>query len=311
MNKYSGRPSCKTFARRGAAIFAAGVVLFIVILSFGDGKGSPNLDTLADVFGMSRKYPKENDYIRFLDVGEGDAALLCSNGKTALIDTGPEDSADKLCSKLRSYGVKQLDLLIFSHAHTDHVGGSEEILSTYAVGCIVVPYLIDEPEGTAQIINAEKTVSKNGGTVYSALNGMQIKVGDFTLEVIGYYPDMEDENDRSVFIMAEIRGMKFLFTGDAEASAEKRLIEENTDISCDVLKVGHHGSSTSSCEEFLTACSPREAVISCGYGNSYLHPHEKAVERLENSNATVYRTDIYGDICFEIEAKQYKISVKK
>lgn len=299
------------FLRKCAAVLVSGILIFIIVLSLGDGNKVPNFDTLADVFGISPEYPADGDYVRFLDVGEGDAALISSNGKTALIDTGTAQAADELCDKLKSYGVKQIDLLIFSHTHTDHVGGCEELMDNFAVGCLIVPQLIDEPDGTEDVISAQKRTTVNGGEVYAAAEGMRANIGDFNLEIIGYYPDLSDENDRSLFIMLEIRGKRFLLTGDAEESAEKRLIERRTDISCDVLKVAHHGSSTSSCEAFLAKCSPREAVISCGYGNTYLHPHEKAVARLEKYNSSVYRTDIYGDIIFDIGESRYEISMRK
>lgn len=311
MKSFDKKASCKGLTRKCAAILISGILLFILILSLGDGEHIPNFDTLAEALKLSPDYPAENDYIRFLDVGEGDAALICSNGKAALIDTGTAEAADRLCEKLKGYGVKQLDLVVFSHCHTDHVGGCERLMSSFAVGRLVVPKIVDEPDGAEAIISAQKRTVQNGGEVYEAAKGLKADIGDFKLEIIGYYPELTDENDRSLFIMLEIRGMKFLFTGDAEERSEKQLAADQSALSCDVLKVAHHGSSTSSSEELLAACKPDVAVISCGYGNSYLHPHEKAISRLEKYNSAVYRTDIYGDIIFEIGSSRYDIAMKK
>lgn len=292
------------------AIIAGFLILAVIICCIVQGD-SPYFNAATYIFGFGTHYRAEDDYIRFLDVGEGDSTLICSNGKTALIDTGPPESAGSLCRKLKKFAVKQIDALIVTHAHMDHMGSCREILNEFPTGCIIVPEIIGDPEGAEELVAAQKSVSENDGRVFRAAEGLKVEVGDFSITIIGYYPDMEDENDRSLFIMAEIRGMKFLLTGDAETKAEKRLLQTKKDISCDVLKVAHHGSNTSSSEEFLDAGSPKIAVISAGYGNTYLHPHESTVSMLEKKRVTIYRTDIYGDIIFKIIKDKYEISYIK
>lgn len=301
----------KRLVRRFLPVLLAMFSVPFLLFSVGDGKLIPNWDDFFHYFSLAPELGEEEDFIRFIDVGQGDSILICSNGKTTLIDTGPEDSAGQLCKKLRSCGVKQIDLLLITHIHSDHVGGCEKMLKNFAAGNLVMPNIIGEPEGEEAMVLAQKAVSAGGGSIYTAAQGMVIHTGDFELTILGYFPQMEDENNRSIVLMAEIRGMKFLLMGDAEKKEEARLLEENLDLSCDVLKVGHHGSSTSTGEDFLTACQPEQAVISCGCNNPYMHPHEETLSALDKANVTVYRTDMHGDITLSVSENKYEITTEK
>ncbi len=298
----------KSDTKKGAIRAIVTVCAFLILLlSIGDGVNVPNWNDLFHYFGLSPRLSADDDFVRFIDVGQGDSILICSNRSTALIDTGPPDSAKSLAKKLRRYGVKKIDMLIFTHIHNDHVGGAEKLLKEFEVGDLIIPHIIDGPEGAAAANSAAVYISQNGGTVYTANIGMTINIGEFDIEILGYYPDIEDENNRSVVIRAEIGETEFLFMGDAESTAEKRLLAEKADIDCDILKVGHHGSSTSSTKKFLEKCDPEVAVISCGYDNFYLHPHDETIGRLENLHIDFYRTDVYGDITVIIDGDEYEI----
>jgi competence protein ComEC len=130
---------------------------------------------------------------------------------------------------------------------------------------------------------------------------MNFKIGEFEITVLATFGTMELENNRSIITMAEIDGKKFLLAGDIESGAEKYLLKENLNLTCDVLKVAHHGSSTSSKMDFLKAVSPEMAVISVGKDNFYGHPHSEVLSALEHIGADIYRTDIDGDVSFFIE----------
>ena len=155
--------------------------------------------------------------------------------------------------------------------------------------------------------NAINSVTSSGGGVYNAVQGMNFDVGDFEITVLAAYSD-DEENNRSIFAMAQIEGRKFLFTGDAETEVEKQLVEEGLNLECDVLKVGHHGSNTSSSKVFLDKVKPKNAVISVGIDNSYGHPHNEVINRFKSMNTEIFRTDKSGSLTFYV--KDGKISVK-
>ena len=251
------------------------------------------------------------DYIRMLDVGQGDSTLITSSGKVCLIDTGTKESADDLIEKLKSYGVKTIDVLAITHFHADHTGGSEKITEEFKVKNLIYPnskYSSTYSEGDRM---ARQNVLAEDGDFYVAKQGMNFNIGAFEITVLGYYHDIDDENNRSVFYMAKHGKRKALITGDAETEAENRILEENINVSCDILKVGHHGSSTSTSKKFLTACNPTYSVISCGAGNSYSHPHDAVVIRLENHGTNILRTDISGDVTFSFDVNNEITVVKQ
>ena len=205
-------------------------------------------------------------------------------------------SSRGLLTDIRSYGVDELDALIISHSHDDHAGGAEYLLKNFEVENIVVPEFASDEKVT----DLNKAMGASGAEIYTADEGMIIEIGDFDLTVL--YSDNTDEdiNNRSIIVMAEAFGKKFLFTGDAETQVENNLIKENINFDCDVLKVGHHGSRTSSSQKFLKVATPEYALISVGADNSYGHPNKEVVERLEEIGAKVYRTDYEGDIVLSL-----------
>ena len=140
---------------------------------------------------------------------------------------------------------------------------------------------------------------------------MNFKLGDFNITVVDLYPNFANENNQSVIIKAEIDGKIFLFTGDAEKETENKLVAKNKDIDCDVLKVAHHGSNTSTTKDFLEKCSPDFGVISVGKDNIYNHPHRSTLEQLKNANVEIYRTDKQGDITFYINNGKFDIKTEK
>ena len=136
-------------------------------------------------------------------------------------------------------------------------------------------------------------------------------MGDFELTVLGFYPELSGENNHSIFTMAKIGDTKVLFTGDAENAAEKKILNDGINVDCDVLKVGHHGSKTSSSEQFLSAATPDYAVISCGENNKYSHPNDEILIRLKNVGAEILRTDLKGDIVFTFENNEMGYETQK
>ncbi len=249
-----------------------------------------------------------DDFIRFIDVGQGDCALIYSDGYTALIDMGIAISSDDIIDTLNDCKVGVIDMLIISHYHTDHIGGFEDVAEFYKIKNLVGPSVTSSNIKAAQ--NTKEAVLSSGGNFYEAVYGMSFTIGEFKITVLGYY-NKGDENNRSVYVMAEIDGVKFLFTGDGEATAENELLKREADIDCDILKVAHHGSKTGTGDEFLKAVTPEYAVISVGEGNTYNHPNVETLISLEKFDAQIYRTDKDGDISFYINDGEIIIETEK
>lgn len=250
----------------------------------------------------------DDDFIKFMDVGQGDGAIIYSNGYCAVIDTGEAVAADDVLADLSRLNVKQIDMVIISHYHTDHIGAYQDIAEEYPIKNMIAPAVTSYNISAAKA--ARDSVLSQGGSFYEGIFGLNFMLGEFKITVLGYYNGY-DENDRSLYVMAEIDGVKFLFTGDGEMKAEEELLERTTDIDCDVLKVAHHGSSTSTGYEFLKAAKPEYAVVSSGVGNSYGHPHIETMKALEKLNTEIYRTDTYGDISFYVEDGEIEIITEK
>lgn len=251
------------------------------------------------------------DFVRIIDIGQGDSILVHSNGSSVLIDTGDVGTDIDLCTKLNSYGIRQLDAALITHYHTDHVGGLCSVAERFSLTNLILPEMHEPQEGTNAAKEASKVVRDAKGGVYTAVRNMNIEVGDFDIKVL-YYAGIElsDENNRSLLLMASIGDIDFLLTGDAEKAAEKLILDAKIDIDCEVLKVGHHGSSTSTSERFLKAASPDYAVISCGKDNTYGHPSADVLSLLETEEIDLYRTDISGDITFYVEDNSIRVQTE-
>ena len=289
-------------------VAAALLTAAVFIIAFSRGIFGEDLQ---QIFNPAAAFDTSADFVKITDVGQADSILIYSNGYSAVIDVGTEDSAENILEDLDSARIKSIDALIVTHLHTDHAGALPELARRKTVDNLIIPEIYDEAEAAGAVKTAKKTVTANGGNAYTAVQGMNFKIGEFTVTVLAYYDDMQDENNKSVIVMAELDGIKFLFTGDAEIKAEKALIAEGINIDCDVLKVGHHGSSTSTSKEFLDKATPDYAAISVGENNIYAHPSESVVETLKESGTQIFRTDTDGDITFFVENGEIKTETEK
>jgi beta-lactamase superfamily II metal-dependent hydrolase len=229
--------------------------------------------------------------IRFLDVGQGDAVLLRSGGRTALIDAGP---ADAIVRRLRTLAVDSIDLFVASHNHSDHIGGADAVLDSLAVG-----FYLDNrhPAGTRIQARVLERVERKG-IGYLAPTARRIALGSARLVVI---PPPErvagdDQNNHSVGILVEQSGFLALFTGDSEAEELNALMARDSIPDVDVLKAAHHGSRNGVTPAWLSRTRPEVVVISSGAGNGYGHPHAAALRYYCASNRRVFRTDRNGEV---------------
>ena len=276
------------------------VTVFILCLLFFENS----------LFSLNVPSNAGEDFVKFIDVGQGDSILIHSNGYSALIDTGPVESSVELSRSLRESNIETVDVLILSHLHLAHSGGVPQIFEDFYVENIILPELSSFSDGIYSAELAINEVTRSKGKVYKASEGMNFKLGDFDITVVVVYPNFVNENNQSVIIKAEIDGKIFLFTGDAEKETENKLVAKNKDINCDVLKVAHHGSNTSTTKDFLEKCSPDFGVISVGKDNTYNHPHRSTLEQLKKANVKIYRTDKQGDITFYIKNGKFDIKTE-
>ena len=266
-------------------------------------------DKLQRFINASTKFDTTQDFIKFMDVGQGDSALIYSNGYSAIIDLGMHSSSNDISTDLANCNIYEIDAILISHLHSDHIGALPNIAKSYKIKNLIMPEIFEDSILAAK--SGKETALNKGTAFYNAVQGLNFNIGEFEITLLSDFSDKSNENNRSVFAMVKIGDIDFLFTGDAEESAEKLLLNENLNIDCDVLKVSHHGSDSSSCQEFLKAVTPEYAVISVGEDNIYSHPHNATIESLKNIGAKTYRTDQNGDVTFYVENGDLKITTEK
>ena len=280
----------------------------VFIIAFSRGLFGEELQR---VFNPTEFFDTSVDFVKVTDVGQADSILIYSNGYSAVIDVGTKESTENILEDLDSAHISRIDALIVTHLHTDHAGALPELARRKTIDNLIIPELDYEAEATALVKTAKQIVTSKGGNAYTAIQGMNFKIGEFTVTVLAYYDDMSADNNKSVIVMAELDGIKFLFTGDAEAKTERALIEDGLNIDCDVLKVGHHGSDTSSSKEFLDKATPDYAAISVGENNMYSHPSVSVIDALEERGTRILRTDTDGDITFYVENGKIRTETEK
>lgn len=300
----------KRRSKRKIAVSATtALTLAIFIIAFANKLfGDKFRSTLAPA---APDFDKTQDFVKIMDVGQADAALIYSNGCSAVIDAGLTSSADDISADLKGADIKDIDALLITHLHMDHAGALAKIAMSFPIDNLIIPNRDSSAEAMPTVNEAEKRVVAEKGKVFTATEGMNFNIGEFEVTLLAYFPDATKENDRSVITMAKIGNKKFLFTGDAEKATEADVLAEKLNIDCDVLKVGHHGSNSSSTAAFLKAASPKYAAISVGKDNMYSHPSNKNIVALKNCGAEVYRTDKNGDISFYVENGNIRVETEK
>lgn len=242
--------------------------------------------------------------VHYIDVGQGDCELVqLPNGQNMLIDAGTRDAESDLLSYLNKHGVQRIDYLIATHPHADHIGSMDTVVNKYDIGEIYMPRAKTTTKTFERLLTA---IDNKGLSIHTAKpNDVIFNEGGASAVILAPNKDSyKDLNNYSVVVKLTYGDNSFLFTGDAEDVSEQEMLRAGADVSADVLKVGHHGSHSSTTSAFLDAVKPSIAVISCGTGNSYGHPHEETMSALNKRNITIYRTDKDGSVVLTSDGKQ-------
>jgi Predicted hydrolase (metallo-beta-lactamase superfamily) len=243
--------------------------------------------------------------VHYIDVGQGDSILIQINEKNMLIDAGDRSEGDRVVSYLKDNNVEKLDVIVATHAHADHIGGMVDVLDNFDIKRFIdsgnphttktyenMLITIDEMDIPFSLAEAGQAIGLDPSTTITVLNPEEL-TGDL--------------NDDSVVVKLTYEDVSFMFTGDAEAHAESEMIAAEYDIDSDILKVAHHGSSSSTSTEFLELVSPDVCIIMVGTDNRYGHPHQEIMDRLSLLGCEVYRTDLDGTIVVQTDGREYTV----
>lgn len=253
---------------------------------------------IINIFSCNKNNINSASYMKvhFINVGQGDSILIEVNGKNLLIDSGPKESKDTIMNYLSNKNIKKLDYVVETHPHEDHIGNMASVINSYNIGAFLAPKITSDAKYFERMVYYLKKKDLKINVLNRDKKDL-INLGKNTeIEILSpENKEYDNINNYSAVLKIKYYNNTFLFMGDAEKEAENEILDNFTDIHADVLKVGHHGSESSSQDSFIKKVSPKISVISCGYNNNFGHPHKKTLQRLQ-SICKIYRTDVDGDI---------------
>lgn len=294
----------RKISRKNSSLLTAAIVVLIcavwlIISSVSDNEAKPASVENSDV------------KVHFVDIGQGDAALITSGSDAMLVDTGERDDKNTLIHYLEDSGIKSLKYFVITHPHSDHMGEASEVISEFETENIIMSKITGDAVPTSSIYSKFLKTVKNQGKKITAAKDEEYMLGDVKVSLFTTKEEHENLNNYSVLVKLTHGSNSFLITGDCEKEEEKEMINQGFDLSADVLKAGHHGSYTSSSGAFLKVVDPDYAVVSCGKDNKYGHPHEQTVKRLKKYASNYYCTADSGTIIFTSDGNDFRVSTEK
>jgi len=279
--------------------------ILILLLTLICGFFDP-IQPLASPASTSKIVTSQIMEVHYINVGQGDSTLVKCGDQCMLIDAGDDTKGTLIQNYLKKQGVKKIDYLILTHPDTDHIGGAPVIITKFDIDKVFMSNYEKDNKAYQKLIQA----LDNKRLKYSTPKvGVQYSLGTATITILAPNDEYDNPNDASIALLIQNGDNKFLFTGDSGEEAEEDILSNKIDISADVYKVGHHGSKYSTSPDFFREVSPTYAVISCGEGNSYGHPHAETLNTLRMNGVDVYRTDEDGTIIATSDGKGITFNV--
>lgn len=247
--------------------------------------------------------------IHYIDVGQADSILLTLNDSAMLIDAGNNDDGDLVVNYLRKQGISSLDYVVGTHPHEDHIGGLDNVIKAFNIKTILMPKVQNTTKTFEDVLDAIDSkglliTSPNVGDTYG------LSTANFTI-LSCKNENTKELNSVSIVLRLVFGNQSYIFCGDAEKDNEYDMMNSGLTLKSNVIKVGHHGSTTSSLEKFILAVDPEIAIISVGKDNDYGHPHDKIIKRLDRLGIKTYRTDVSGTIVITSDGNKNTITVEK
>ena len=296
-------------------LVSAVIVLSVLITANGSWQLPflPTWDSIYSEFGLRSAAPPEGQMrVTVMDVGNADCILLQSGGQTALIDAGENDDEETILAVLKNASVDRLDYVIATHADADHIGSMDAVIRNFEIGTFIMSFMPEGHTPTTRTYEQMLDAMLDCNVVpIEAEYGATYTFGEATVKILSGLSEYTDTNDQSVVCLVSHGEMDFLFTGDAGKKVEREILEAIPTLDVEVLKVGHHGSRTSSDGTFIRRISPDIALITCGYNKSYQHPHAETIELLKRNSITIFRSDLNGKIILTSDGKSVSVKTEK
>lgn len=297
--------------RRLLTVFSIVAALMMGCSGGDKDEQAKNLNQTSISMEEKEEFKKEESQfeVHYLDVGQADATLIMCDGENMLIDGGNTEDSSLVYAYLKEHNVEYIDYMICTHAHEDHVGGLAGALNYVQVGEVYCPVTDYDSEAFSDFV---KYLGQQDKEIIVPEAGMEFEVGSADCTILGVnVGENDDPNNTSIVLRVEYGDTAFLFSGDAEQSVEKSILEAGYNIECTVMKVPHHGSDTSLSYQWLNEAVPEYGIISVGENNSYGHPCEDTLSKLRDAEVTVFRTDLQGHIICISDGKEVSFEVKK
>lgn len=286
--------------------YAVVITIIGVIVYILDFTGVSSISEIKNVFGaIDGVKPVGSDFaVYYLDVGQSDCTIVICDDKVLMIDCGTYNQLNTIRQSIHSLEIDEIDYMLITHQHDDHMGSAVDLISNLTVKNFIMPRLAESNNVTSKTYNVLiNTLNSKNINKIPAQDCKSFMLGDALVEILSPVTQSNNLNNMSVVLKITYGNTEFLFQGDAESKIENDLLRSDFDIDVDVLKVGHHGSKTSSTDKYLDATSPQIAIFSSGYGNNYGHPNGTILERFEQKGITAFSTFLNGDITVSSDGK--------